>query len=89
MHTYSFNLLLTVIVYHEIVTLPDAITHGLTGAITMNNYEEMGYSSRQDYLDCLADDFGVDVDTVYMLADLLGESEDFDGLVISLEDYSE
>ncbi len=53
----------------------------------MNNYQQMGYESRRDYLENLADDFGLPVDDVLTLADLLGPSEDFDGLVTSLEDY--
>lgn len=54
----------------------------------MNVYQENGYSGRRDYLECLADEMGVDKDTVFMLASLLGPSEDFDGLVTSLEDMS-
>lgn len=53
----------------------------------MNIYQENGYNSRDDYLECLADDFGVDLDAVKALADLLGPDEDFDGLVSTLEDY--
>ena len=49
-------------------------------------YVENGYASRADYLSCLAEDYGVDQQTVQALADLLGPNEDFDGLVISLED---
>jgi hypothetical protein len=52
-----------------------------------NVYEMNGYADRQEYLDDLADNMGIDRDTVAMLADLLGESEDFDGLVTSLEDF--
>ena len=52
----------------------------------MSVYVEMGYEDRNDYLDCLADDYGVDVETVYALADLLGSEEDFDGLIVALED---
>ena len=55
----------------------------------MSIYTEQGYSSRRDYLDSLADDLGIDNTTVYTLADLLGPSEDFDGLVTALEDYAE
>jgi len=33
------------------------------------------------------EDFDIDRDTVYMMADLLGPTEDFDGLVTSLEDF--
>jgi len=54
----------------------------------MSVYTDNGYENRADYLQCLADDTGVDIHTVVMLADLLGETEDFDGLVTSLEDYT-
>lgn len=49
-------------------------------------YIKKGFASRADYLEVLANEHG---DRVYMLADLLGPSEDFDGLISSLEDYSE
>ena len=52
----------------------------------MNAYTENGYASRRDYLDSLAEDYDIDRDTVYMMADLLAPTEDFDGLVTSLED---
>jgi len=55
----------------------------------MSTYQEMGYSSRRDYLDSLADELGVERSTVYAMAQMLGPSEDFDGLVTSLEDYAE
>lgn len=51
-----------------------------------NIYKRHGYDSRQDYLESLAEDYGVDLDTVEALADLLGPDEDFDGLVSSLDD---
>lgn len=51
-----------------------------------NIYEEMGYESRNDYLKCMSEDYGVPIDVVQSLADMLGESEDFDGLVVALED---
>ena len=49
-------------------------------------YKEKGYESRKEYLDELAEDYG---DIVYVLADILGPTEDFDGLVTELEDYAE
>jgi len=52
----------------------------------MNIYQENGYTDRKDYLNGLADDLGVDIETVLLTADLLGESEDFDGLVSMLEE---
>ncbi len=55
---------------------------------TKNAYRENGYNSRSEYLESLADDYGLDVETVEMLADVLGASEDFDGLVAMCEDAS-
>lgn len=49
-------------------------------------YKENGYKNRVDYLNCLADDNGIDPYIVFTLADMLGENEDFDGLVSEIED---
>lgn len=46
-------------------------------------YKENGYNDREEYLKDLAIEYG---HHVYVLADLLGPEEDFDGLIISLED---
>ena len=54
----------------------------------MNIYQENGYKNRQDYLKCMAEDYGADRETVFMLADMLGSNEDFDGLISSLEDIA-
>lgn len=54
-----------------------------------NVYIDNGYSSREDYLSCLAEDYDVDLFTVKSLANLLGENEDFDGLVSALENISD
>ena len=51
-----------------------------------NIYQQNGYADRDDYLNCLSEDYGVSIGDVYSLADMLGESEDFDGLVSALED---
>ena len=56
---------------------------------TPDVYKDNGYDSRDHYLQCLVEDYGVELATVKMLAQLLGPNEDFDGLVTSLEDYSE
>jgi DNA-binding MarR family transcriptional regulator len=53
-----------------------------------NVYEMNGYTDRQDYLDDLADNMGLDRSIVSALADMLGENEDFDGLVTSLQDIN-
>lgn len=52
-----------------------------------NIYEEHGFKNREDYLRTLADDNGVEYDVVLSYAMLLGEEEDFDGLLILLEDF--
>lgn len=54
-----------------------------------NIYEQHGYSNRKEYLESLADEYGVPLTVVYELADLLGDAELFDGLVNSLEDATE
>lgn len=55
----------------------------------MNNiYQENGFENRSAYLSNLADEFGLELDTVLTIAHTLGPDEDFDGLVISLEDIS-
>ena len=51
-----------------------------------NIYQENGYAARDDYLTCLSEDYGVSIEDVYSLAEMLGENEDFDGLVSALED---
>jgi hypothetical protein len=50
----------------------------------MNQYTENGFANRRDYLESLCEEY--DRDTVFTLASILGSSEDFDGLVTSLED---
>ena len=52
-------------------------------------YTDNGFSSRKDYLNSLADDFGIDKNTVYDLASVLGPEEDFDALVTELEDMAD
>ncbi len=52
----------------------------------MSIYEDNGYKNRKDYLNSLAEDYGVGVSEVYALAEILGDTEDFDGLVSALED---
>ena len=53
----------------------------------MTLYIDNGYKDRADYLRCMSDEYGVPIDVVLMAADLLGEKEDFDGLVTALADY--
>lgn len=49
-------------------------------------YQDNGYQDRSDYLMGLADEYGLDEVTVLEVADLLGEDEDFDGLLNTLQD---
>ena len=51
-----------------------------------NIYQHNGYADRNDYMFCLAEDYEVSIEDVYSLAEILGENEDFDGLVSTLED---
>ena len=51
-----------------------------------NIYQENGYADRDDYLTCLSEDYGVSIDDIYSLSEMLRENEDFDGLVSALED---
>ena len=49
-------------------------------------YELNGFANRKEYLESLCEEYPRDI--VYTLAMFLGSSEDFDGLVTSLEDYA-
>lgn len=52
-------------------------------------YQQNGYYNRVDYLRCMSEDYGVPIDTVHVIADILGPNEDFDGLVTALEDVDD
>lgn len=54
---------------------------------TENVYEQNGYKDRSDYLEWLAGEYGTDMMVVGSIAEILGESEDFDGLICALEDF--
>jgi hypothetical protein len=55
----------------------------------MNNvYQENGYESRKDYLQCMSEDYGVPLDVVVTLANMM-PGEDFDGLITALEDIAD
>jgi hypothetical protein len=51
-----------------------------------NVYKENGYENRKEYLCSLSEEYGVDKSSVFTLAAILGESEDFDGLITSIQD---
>lgn len=54
-----------------------------------NIYQQNGFENRKDYLNALADEYGVPTNVVYSVASMLGASEDFDGLVSSIQDYAD
>ena len=41
---------------------------------------------RKEYLEEVAEDYGVDLDSVMAVADILGPEEDHDGLISMIED---
>jgi len=49
-------------------------------------YEDNGYKNRTEYLWSLTEDHQVSIETVHLYSDLMGPSEDFDGLVSALEE---
>jgi len=55
----------------------------------MSAYEDNGYPNRHEYLKGLAVDFGIPLNVVLEIAEVLGPSEDFDGLVTELDDISD
>jgi len=51
-------------------------------------YQKNGFGNRDEYLSYLADNYGISISAVRAIAEILGENEDFDGLIASLEDYT-
>ena len=54
----------------------------------MNPYQEQGYKNRDDYLNSLSEEYGCPKQIVKLFAGMLGDDEDFDGLIAQLEDYT-
>ena len=52
-----------------------------------NIYLDNGFASRAAYLKSLTEEYPANI--VYLLANLFGPSEDFDGLVSQLEDFAD
>lgn len=52
----------------------------------MNVYQEHGFNNRKEYLESLAEDYDLPLEHVVELAIVLGQNEDFDGLVSMLDD---
>ena len=56
------------------------------GANCIILWSETVWENKTEYLEELADEYGLEMYIVESLADLLGDSELFDGLLVSLED---
>ncbi len=52
----------------------------------MSIYTDEGYKNRRDYVASLAEEWEMPADVVFMMAQMLGPDEDFDGLVTFCED---
>lgn len=55
------------------------------GELTEKDFQANGYESREYYLQCMADDYGVPLEVVVAIADIM-PGEEFDGLIVALED---
>lgn len=55
----------------------------------LDHYVSNGFKDREEYLQHLADEYGVPLDMVETVAETLGETEDFDGLVTAIQDMVE
>ena len=55
----------------------------------LNVYWQNGFRNRREYLEYLADEYNIDISVVISFATILGEDEDFEGLVLTLSDYEE
>lgn len=57
--------------------------------LKMSIYQQNGYKSRREYLECMADEYDVPFDTVLSLSLILGSNEDFDGLISAISDIND
>lgn len=55
----------------------------------LDPYVSNGFKDRAEYLQHLSDEYGVPLDMVETVAETLGETEDFDGLVAAIQDMPE
>ena len=53
---------------------------------TKQALQDNGYDSLKEYLQDMADEYGLEYEFVRQLASIMGEGELFDGLVTALED---
>jgi hypothetical protein len=55
-------------------------------AETRETLEDIGFDTIKEYLQDLADEYGVEYETAYMLFEFMGENELFDGVVSGMGD---
>lgn len=55
--------------------------------ISQKTYKEKGFNTRNEYLKSVANEYELEDLIVYSLAEMLGASEDFDGLINVLDDF--
>ena len=58
----------------------------MTTADRREGYTDRGCANRREYLAMLAEDYDIDLESVHLLARILGPDEDFDALIVALED---
>ena len=54
-----------------------------------NRYKKAGYDTREDYLNDLAVRYNINPMIISGLAEILGDEEDFDGLISAIEDMDD
>lgn len=54
----------------------------------MSIYQEKGFQDRDQYLECVSDEFQIELEEVEEIAFELGPEEDFSGLIAELESRS-
>lgn len=57
--------------------------------MTDDIYRRHGYANRTEYLRSLAEDYNIALWIVIEMANMLGPSEDFDGLVAMVQDAAD
>lgn len=85
-HHLSFTLI-QVIIMHSIKSNASFKTGSRDNGY--KRYCRDATATREDYIRQLADDYGLNVNEVRAISQMFGPSEDFDGLVAMVSDYSE
>ena len=70
----------------EDLPLADILRINAEATIPVERYQEDGCADRYAYLRDLAENHGVSIRQVIFASELMGPEEDFDGLVVTLED---